>query len=106
MSSQIILTTEVQLEAIVEKLLLKFNSEKIATPVEAPNELLNVTDAAKFLGIARQTLYGYTSKRVIPFIKRGGKKITFRRTDLLNWLEEGQKASISELKRALDENEK
>jgi excisionase family DNA binding protein len=57
---------------------------------------LDINEAANYLKIARQTLYGFTSQRLIPFIKKG-KRIYFRKTDLENWLLSGRKATKSEI---------
>jgi len=60
---------------------------------------LDINEAANYLKIARQTLYGFTSQRLIPFIKKG-KRIYFRKTDLENWLLSGRKATKSEIEAA------
>ena len=57
---------------------------------------LDINEAANYLKIARQTLYGFTSQRLIPFIKKG-KRIYFRKSDLENWLLSGRKATKSEI---------
>jgi excisionase family DNA binding protein len=58
---------------------------------------LNVNQAAEFLNLAKQTLYGLTSNRGIPFFKKG-KKLYFRESDLKNWLLSGRKATRDEIK--------
>lgn len=60
-------------------------------------EILNVNEAAELTGLARQTLYGMTSQRTIPFFKRG-KRILFKRSELEQWLLENRKQTISEIK--------
>lgn len=57
---------------------------------------LDINEAANYLKIARQTLYGFTSQRLVPFIKKG-KRIYFRKPDLENWLLSGRKATKSEI---------
>lgn len=59
-------------------------------------EILNVNEAAELTGLARQTLYGMTSQRKIPFFKRG-KRILFKRSELEQWLLENRKQPISEI---------
>ncbi len=98
---QFILLTPDQLQTLIENSVRKIFSEQNFNSKQEENELLNFTEAAKFIGVAKQTLYGYTSKRLIPFFKRGGKKIIFRRIDLNAYLEEGRKASISEIEKAI-----
>jgi len=47
--------------------------------------LLNIKEASEFLNLAQQTIYGFTSQRKMPFIKKG-KKLYFNRIDLEKWL--------------------
>ncbi len=63
------------------------------SPLEASeaNEFLNVEEAAKFLDVSKSTLYKKTSKKEIPFYKRG-KQLRFKRTELTEWLEQGKQA--------------
>jgi len=59
-------------------------------------ELLNVEQAATFLGLAKPTLYAHTSKREIPHLKRG-KKLYFEKEKLIEWLQEGKQKTQAEL---------
>jgi len=43
---------------------------------------LTIQEASEYLGISRNTLYGYTSKGIIPFYKLRNRKIYFRIIDL------------------------
>lgn len=52
--------------------------------------IMTIEEAASFLGLARQTLYGLTSKRAIPFYKKN-KRLYFKKEELLSWVEEGKK---------------
>ena len=96
-----ILITPDQLKLLIEDTIQSVLLKHLPRPLAEQNELLSVDEAAGLLGIAKQTLYGRTSKRLIPFIKRGGKKILFRRTDLMAYLEEGHKLSISQIENNL-----
>ena len=49
------------------------------------DDFINAEEAAKFLHIAKQTLYTLTSKRKIPFYKKG-KKLLFKRQELEEWI--------------------
>lgn len=66
------------------------------SPTSTPNALLTVEQAALFLNLAPQTLYGYTSKRLIPFVKKG-KKLYFQKDKLEAWLMEGKKLTQAEI---------
>jgi excisionase family DNA binding protein len=57
---------------------------------------INLKDACEFLNLAKPTIYTLTSKRLIPFIKKG-KKLYFKKSDLENWLNDGAKPIISEI---------
>jgi excisionase family DNA binding protein len=59
-------------------------------------EVLNVKLAAEFLGLSRSTIYTYVSKRKIPYAKRNGT-VSFLRTRLLKWLEEGERQTLDQL---------
>jgi excisionase family DNA binding protein len=52
----------------------------------APNKLLSIKEAAEFLGISVQTLYGWCCKRLIVFVKVGRRDM-FRQEDLNEFVE-------------------
>ncbi len=64
------------------------------------SEYLNVEQAAKYLNLAKQTLYGFTSNRKIPFIKKA-KRLLFLKSDLDAWLQEGKKNSVVQIRAKL-----
>jgi excisionase family DNA binding protein len=45
-------------------------------------DLMNIREASKFLRLAPGTLYAWTERRKIPFIRLGSSRIRFRRADL------------------------
>lgn len=73
------------------------SNEKSKEAMKIDDVFLNVDQAAKFLNLAKQTLYGLTSNREIPFFKKG-KKLYFRQSELKNWLLSGRKATKEEIK--------
>lgn len=64
-----------------------------------PEKPKGIQEAAAFLNLAPNTLYGLTSRKEISFTKKG-KKILFFDTDLLNYLESGKQKS----KRQIEED--
>lgn len=48
------------------------------------DELLRVAEAATLLGVKPKTLYGWSSKRLVPSRKHGGR-LVFSKADLLAW---------------------
>ena len=54
-------------------------------PGTPSKKLLNTSEAAEYLGIAKSSIYQMTSRKEIPFIKIGSR-ILFREEQLLTWL--------------------
>lgn len=80
----------------IEGLLVIVKDNKAPESEDEEERLLNVREAARYLGDAVATLYGRTSKNEIPFYKRG-KKVYFKKSELLAWIEEGRVKSQSEI---------
>lgn len=68
-------------------------------------EILTVDEAAEFIGLAKQTLYSFTSRREIPHFKRG-KGVRFRRTELERWMLENRRKTSNEIKAELKSSNK
>lgn len=76
-----------------------------------PDHLLDIVQAAELLHIQKQTLYGYVSKKIVPFHKRGGKLFFFK-SELIQWVKSGNtrpfdvedEAKNIVLKRKVDKN--
>lgn len=49
-------------------------------------DVLSVEEAARFMDIARSSLYKMTSDRSIPFYRPNGKMIYFEKADILEWI--------------------
>ncbi len=70
---------------------------KITPPDKKQSDkLFNVKEAAEYLDLAPQTLYGFTSGRTIPFIKKG-KRLYFKESDLEKWLASGRRKTQEEI---------
>ena len=100
--TQVVVTSKDELEDLIQNSLRKVFGEQ-GNQKQEQDEIFSVKQAAAFLNLAQQTIYGFTSKREIPFIKRG-KKLYFRKSELKSWLMEGKKRSRSQLERELKEN--
>ena len=57
---------------------------------------MSITEAAKFLNLSVPTLYGFVSKRTIPFSK-GGKRLYFSEAELTTWVKSGRKQTCTEI---------
>ena len=53
-------------------------------------EVLTVEEAARFMDIARSSLYKMTSDRSIPFYRPNGKMIYFEKSDILEWIQQNR----------------
>lgn len=51
-------------------------------PAETKNDVMTVQEAADFLKMTRQGLYGLVNKKAIPYFKIGGA-VRFRKSDLI-----------------------
>jgi excisionase family DNA binding protein len=56
----------------------------------------DMNEAAKYLKISKQTLYGMTSKRILPYYKHG-HRIYFRRNELDEWISRGKVKTQEEI---------
>jgi len=63
----------------------------------AENDILNVEDVAKKLGIEKGTVYNLTHKRQIPYFKRGGR-IYFDATEINEWVRSDRRKTLKQLK--------
>ena len=64
--------------------------------MNSENELIGSAEAAKLLGIERTTLYQWTSKKLIPFIRVSRNLIKFDRAELQSWIVERRIEAIGE----------
>ena len=76
------------------ELLLKSQQTIIS---QAPSDRpMSITEAAKFVNLTVPTIYGFVSKRTIPFSKVG-KRLYFSETELTSWIQSGRKQTRDEL---------
>jgi excisionase family DNA binding protein len=68
---------------------LRRHSAERSPAAPSPSSILTITEAAAFVGLAKATLYKFTSTGQIPHSKRG-KKLYFERATLEAWLLENR----------------
>jgi len=85
----------------VDKAIARHFSSPAPLPPEQ-NELWDVKQAAEFLLLSVPTIYGLVHKRSIPHSKRG-KRLYFRKDDLLKWIESNRRMTIDELYQQADQ---
>ncbi|AFK04135.1 DNA binding domain protein, excisionase family [Emticicia oligotrophica DSM 17448] len=83
-------------EAISDQFSEMLKSHSIASTQTPKSKYFGIKEAAEYLKIAPQTLYGLTSKRAIRFIKVS-KKVLFTEQDLEDYLAKGKKETASNL---------
>ena len=86
---------------------LKKELEQVKNIVYASKEILNLEEAAMFLGISKSSIYKLTHNQTIPYFKPNNKMVYFEKTELLKWLRQNPVASqaqISEEARAIMRN--
>ena len=99
---KIILTTPEELKQLItDSVRTALKSHDSSTEhdekAQGGTRYLTVAEAARYLNLAKQTVYGFTSNRTIPFIKRA-KRLLFTKSDLDAWLAQGRKQSISQMR--------
>lgn len=62
----------------------------------ASDKPMSIIEAAKFVNLTVPTLYGFVSKRTIPFSKVG-KRLYFSESELTSWIQNGRQQTRDEL---------
>lgn len=72
----------------------------IEDKIETSNDgtLINIQEAAALLNLAVATIYEKTSEKLIPHYKHG-KKIMFKKSELLAWVESRRVKTIHEIRK-------
>jgi excisionase family DNA binding protein len=102
----IIISPEELVELIKHTISVEF--KKQITPIVANksqplNPICFIEEASKITGLAISTIRSKCNLRKIPFFKpKGTKKLQFKRTELLEWMESGKIKSITEQEADID----
>lgn len=80
-----------QVDALTKKV------ESLSNVVCAAKEVLNLEEAAIFLGVAKSSLYKMTHNQTIPYYKPNNKMVYFERFELLKWLRSCPVASTQQI---------
>ncbi len=105
MSNELVVTTKSDLESLIrgciQEEFINFKKVSEKPPSQLP-EILTIEQASKLLNLAKPTIYTLTSKAKIPHFKKG-KKLYFKRSELLQWIEQGKQKTVAEEQREMDE---
>lgn len=81
----------------IEQLLREGNNQ--SAPAD---ELLSVSEAAKFLNLSVPTLYGKVSRQEIP-VNKQGKRLYFYKAELADWIKAGRKKTVMEIRQEAEQ---
>ncbi len=87
------------LEPIIDECLERAMNKYINSIALEPKEesgILDMNEAAQYLKISKQTLYGMTSKRVLTYYKHG-HRIYFKKSELDEWIQQGKVKTQAEI---------
>lgn len=65
-----------------------------------PEELINIEEACRILGLAKSTVYAMTQTHKIPFYQPG-KKLMFKRSELIKWMEQSHRESAEQTQESI-----
>ena len=90
--------TTPEVRQMLRQELEQFFANRGTLPGEDCNEeeILSIQQAASFLKLTVPTLYTLNSKGEVPSCKRG-KRLYFSKADLVNWVKEGRRKTVSEI---------
>lgn len=80
----------------IEKSLSGIHSALESKSGTPDDEFLNVQQVAGLIEESVASIYTRTSSRTIPFYKKG-KRLLFKRSEILQWIESGKKKTIEEI---------
>ena len=88
----------------VESLEEMVNELSIQKDVPEQLEWMNIDDLRQYLPShpAKQTIYGWVNDKLIPYYKTS-KKLTFKKSEIDDWLHQGHRKSTEELQREAGE---
>lgn len=83
------------IEVSVRKVLSETNSERNPDSIKT-KDYLDVDEVAKFLNLAKSTIYAKSAARTIPYMKKD-KRLYFDKDELIEWLKTGKRKTSEEI---------
>ncbi len=88
---------EILIENCIRRVLEeKTEKEKVSSSKESLNRIIDIEQTADFLNLAKATIYGLVHRNKIPHFKQG-KKLRFKKSDLMAWIEKGRRKTVDEI---------
>lgn len=91
-----------RLSAIEHLLNIVIKNEKGPALILNAPEILNISEVAEYLSMAKSSIYKMTSERSIPHFKTG-KKLLFKRSELDEWIKQHRIKTRREIEIEADE---
>lgn len=89
----------IELTAKIEALEIHFDQLKPNVAEQTQDEIMDVSETARFLKLSVQTIYGKVQSGEIPVMKRS-KKLYFSKNELLAYLRQGRRKTNIEIQEA------
>jgi excisionase family DNA binding protein len=83
------------IETLLKKPILNSNTELQNSTVD---EIMDLEQVAKYIKLAKATIYGLTSSRKIPHFKRT-KRLYFKKSEIEAWLTEHKIKTMEEIEK-------
>ena len=101
MAKLILITPEELQQLLLDSFEVAFHKQNatsaLSTEAISKSKYLTIDEAAAYVHLSKSTIYGLTSARTIPFIKRG-KGLLFIKSELDEWMLQGKKKSRSQMR--------
>ncbi len=82
---EIILNKLNNVESLLTQMQMQLKAIANLSVYKKENEIMNTDELAKYIKHTKATIYGYISRREIPYYK-GAKRIYFKKEEIDNWL--------------------
>jgi excisionase family DNA binding protein len=92
-------TAVAELLAEVRSLKAMLGAKGTETRANEPERLMTIAEAAEFLNLTVNTIYGLNSRNEIPSMKKG-KRVYFLKSELTLWIKSGRNLTVAEAKEA------
>jgi len=91
-----------KLNSIENLLITAIKNDKGSVTILNTPEILNISEVAEYLSMAKSSVYKMTSERSIPHFKTG-KKLLFKRSELDEWIKQYKIKTRREIEIEADE---
>lgn len=88
-------TSDGKMNVTMKELLKRI--ETLENLIYQSKEVLNLEEAAKFIGVTRSQLYKLTHNHLVPYYKPSGKLVYFEKVELLKWLRQNPVLSQAQI---------